>query len=145
MYGYCAEHFSLYTLRNLHSSEECLGTCNRHVFLHGSAYHSDVLHRFSCACQRGPYWGWMVRRMIPPFSSLHNWNILILTVEYFWKVLLLRRLPPRFPCARTYGMYPCRALLQIPPLYVGLFPPQVGDGVRDNLVKLFRVHFIGGN
>ena len=33
---------------------------------------------------------------------------------------------------------------KIPYLYVGLFCPQVGDSVRDNLVKFFRVHFLGG-
>ena len=30
--GYCAELFSVYSLRNLHSSEECSGTNNMHVF-----------------------------------------------------------------------------------------------------------------
>ena len=34
-------------------------------------------------------------------------------------------------------------LFKIPSLYVGLFCPRVGDGVKDNLVQLFSVHFIG--
>ena len=32
---------------------------------------------------------------------------------------------------------------KIPSLYVGLFCPRVGDSVKDNLVQLFSVHFIG--
>ena len=31
---------------------------------------------------------------------------------------------------------------KIPSLYVGLFHPRVGDGMKENLVEIFRVHFL---
>ena len=36
------------------------------------------------------------------------------------------------------------SFFKTPSLYVGLFLPQVGDGVKENLVHFFRVHFLGG-
>ena len=33
---------------------------------------------------------------------------------------------------------------KIPPLYLGLFWPRVGDSVGENLVQFFMVHFLGG-
>ena len=83
-------------------------------FSHWSDHHLDGLHCFSCACQHGPSWGWMVRRTIPPFSSCQNWNGRLLPIESFWKVILLRRFLPRFPCAQTSRIYPCRTFLQNP-------------------------------
>ena len=75
---------------------------------------SDGLHHFSCDFQRGPSWGYMVRRILLPFASFQNWHGRIMPVEYFGRVLLICRLPPRFPCARTYNMSPCRKFLQNP-------------------------------
>ena len=83
-------------------------------FLHWSAHHLDGLHCLSCACQCGPFLGWMARRMLLPFFSYQNWHSRILPIDYFWKVILLLRLPPKFPCDWTYHMYPCRTLLQNP-------------------------------
>ena len=79
---------------------------------HWSDHHLDGQHRFSCACQRGPARGWITRRMLLPFSSFHKWHGRLLPIEYFWNVLLLCRLPLRFPCARTSRMSPCRTFLQ---------------------------------
>ena len=78
------------------------------------AHHSFVLHCFYCDCQCGPSWSWMVRWVLLPFSSCRDWHGRILTVEYFLKVLLLFRLPPQFPCDRTYCMYHFRNFLQNP-------------------------------
>ena len=38
-------------------------------FLHRPSHCSDGLHGFSCACQYGPSWGWLVRRFILPYAS----------------------------------------------------------------------------
>ena len=92
-------------------------------FLHRSAHCSYGLHHVSCAYQRGPSWGWTARRPPPPFSFCQNWHGRILTVGYFFKVLLLCRFPPRFPRARTYRMYPCRTFLQNPTPVCRLFLP----------------------
>ena len=81
-------------------------------FLHRPAHQLDGLHCFSCAFQNGPDRGWMERQTLPPFYSFHNWHNQLLTVEYFWKALLLCRLPTIFPCAWTSNMSPCRTFLQ---------------------------------
>ena len=45
------------------------------------------------------------------FLPAKNWHGQLLTVDYFWKVLLLHRSTPRFQFAQTYCMYPCRTFL----------------------------------
>ena len=83
-------------------------------FLHRLTHRSDGLHRFSWACQRSLSRGWMARQILLPFDSLQNWHGRLLPVDYFWKVLLLLILPPRFPCARKSCMSPCRTFLKNP-------------------------------
>ena len=38
LWGRCAAYFLEYSLSTLHYSEECLGPCNKHVFLHRSYF-----------------------------------------------------------------------------------------------------------
>ena len=107
-----AERFLVYSRSNVHSSEECMGPCSRHVYLLRSAHCSDGLHCFSCACQRSPARGCMARRMTPHFSSFQKWHGWLVPVECFWKLLLLFRLLPRFTCVKKFRINPCKIFLQ---------------------------------
>ena len=78
------------------------------------AHHTYGLRSFSCACQCGPARGWMARQMLLPFSYCQNWHVRLLPVDYFWRFLLLRRLPLQLPCTQTSRMSSCRTLLQNP-------------------------------
>ena len=81
-------------------------------FLHRSEHHSDGLNHLSCAYQNVYDQGWIEIWMLLPFSLFQNWHGRLLSVDYFWKVLLLSRLPPQFTCAQTYHMYPYRTFLK---------------------------------
>ena len=55
--GRCAAYFLEYSLSTLHSSKECPGWYNKHVFLHWLSACSKRLNFLSCSFQRGPSWG----------------------------------------------------------------------------------------
>ena len=102
-------------LKELKLFRRVLGAMHQaYIFSHRSYHHSYGLHCFSCACQSGPAQGWMVRRRSLTFSSCHTWNGRIVPVGYFWEVLLLRKLPPRFTCNQKSCMYPCRTFIKNP-------------------------------
>ena len=79
----------LYTLlKSVQGHAACMS------FSHSLDHHLHGLHFFSRACQRGLTPVWMSRRILLSFSSFQNCHSRILPIDYFWKVILIPRLPP---------------------------------------------------
>ena len=49
----------------------------QHVFFHLLIICSDGLHNFSCACQCGPSWGCLARRILLPYILCHKCMVVI--------------------------------------------------------------------
>ena len=95
LYGFCVDRFLKYYLRNFHSYEEFLGPCNRHVFFIPISASLGWLAWFLLRLLERSFSGLDGEAYSPTsFFFCQDWHGRILTVEYFWKVLLLCRLTP---------------------------------------------------
>ena len=134
VYGFCAEHFFVHSLKVLQSYEEYPGPCNRHVFFArvGASHGWPALFLLRLPVQLFMLLDGEVDA--PPFFPANTGIVEFCLLGIFGRFYSFLDLIRDVHALKHVVCILVGTSFKIPSLYVGLFFPRVGDGVKEDFV-----------